>query len=925
MDIGTEINQYQIVEHIGRGGMADVWSARDTRLSRMVAIKTIMHGLAGSDTDPVELFKREATTIAGLEHPHILPIYDFGEFRGKLYIVMRYMAGGTLNDPLERGALPVKEVRRIASAVSQALDFAHERKIVHLDLKPQNILLDSYEAPYLADFGLAAALDPDGRAQNPGSGTLMYMAPEQLTSKTIDYRADVYSFAVLLYHLFTGALPFDSRIPLALMQLQYQGELPELENFPPYMTQLLRRGTAVNPAERPVSTFELLEEIKTVLSDSVDTGSDFNLDGLGGLQAELDSMFMTGQIIQTDDADLLEAADIYSRARYAWQGGQGRFLLGVTHFLVMNNYYRQAERFGLTLDDEGRQMLLRGALEYDQDIDWWWALLDDANRRWVCLHGVRSATVPARIRSLYRLETLPDSEPPRIPKLVAQALQAEPDDQARIAALKVLASRARLTKPNRAYDIKTEYRGRLLSSLTRFELQVIPESDWQEAVFTPEIDTLLAQVALDTSAPPVADFAARVIGRIRSKTSVRYLFKQQRARQDGALRALALVRDEAPNLPDIVSAQVRTYAWLTNTWRRISDQPLGLTWRFLFAVLGGWLGLGYHVYATFRSEAILAPDRIANTVGYGLSFGVFVGVMVLLADEIPSRLRGFWTQPLRILFAGVLGIGWATLSWGLATWMYTRNLPDWDLMLFGGVGLALGFVLASLLNLRGLPAALLTAGTIYLTIYAPFNNFCQVNYICAQSPGFSVAPTALIGLLVGVFAGMVLRAEERIPSRLRVKLPVPPLAQVVVGGVVGLVWALAAWGIYSGLAASTLSTGLPWASVVALLLMSLITGALIAYLLDAVPRLAFAAVAAAAFVAVLVVVNPLLVTLNAEPVYQNRFAPLGYTALLYYDANQTVYNETGVFQYEQPFTVGIPFAVLFVLGGYAMTLMRDAR
>ena len=215
MDVGVVISHYQVIEHIGRGGMADVWSARDQRLNRMVAIKTIAHGLS-SDVDPVRLFEREAQTIAQMEHPHILPIYDFGEFEGQLYIVMRYVTGGSLEDVLERGPLPVADALRMGDAISQALDHAHSNKVIHLDLKPPNILLDSNQAPYLADFGLATVLDPEGRAHNPGSGTLLYMAPEQLTAELIDHRADIYSFSIMLFHMFTGQLPFDATVPLAL-------------------------------------------------------------------------------------------------------------------------------------------------------------------------------------------------------------------------------------------------------------------------------------------------------------------------------------------------------------------------------------------------------------------------------------------------------------------------------------------------------------------------------------------------------------------------------------------------------------------------------------------------------------------------------------------------------------------------------------
>ncbi|HEX2623204.1 MAG TPA: serine/threonine-protein kinase, partial [Phototrophicaceae bacterium] len=923
MDVGVEINQYQIVEHIGRGGMADVWSARDNRLNRMVAVKSIVHGLSG-DIDPVALFRREAQTIAQMEHPHILPIYDFGEFKGKLYIVMRFVAGGALSDKLERDALPVPEVMRLGSAVAQALDFAHAQKVVHLDLKPQNILLDSYQSPYLADFGLATVLDREGRAMNPGSGTLIYMAPEQLTSEVIDHRADIYSFGIMLYHMFTGRLPFDGAIPLAMKQLQYREELPQIDHLPAYVTQVLRRATAVSPDSRPAKLMEIIEEIQTVLSDTVELS-----DNSFGLFDTHDDLFVAGQTIETDDADLLEAVDIYSRARYAWAGGQGRFLLGVTHFMLMNAYYMQAEKFSLTVDDEGRQMLLRGALEYDRDIEYWWNQLDDTGKRWVCLHAIRSANAPARIRALYRIETLPDFDPPRIPKLVAQALQAETDDQARIAALQVLGTRARLMKPQREYDIKTEYRGRMLSSLTRMELQVLPEADWQEVIYSPEVDTLLAQIALDITAPQVADFAARVIGRIRSRTAVRYIAKQQRMRQPGALRALALVRDEAPSLPDIVNRGSRWYAWLHNTWRRLTDEPLKLTWRFLFAVMGGWLGMGWQVYTTFRSEAVLAPDRIANTISFGLAFGFFSGIMVLLADEFPARLRGFWLRWQRLLISLILGIGAATLTWGAATWMYLRNTPNWDLMLFGGFGLAIGFILNSILNLRGWLAALITMTAIFISIYAPFNNWCIYSFVCTQSPAFSVAPFALIGLGIGIFAGVIFRIGDRSTNQIRLRLPMPdsPLLQSVIAVGLGFVWTMITWGIYR-LVFETQPAALQWASVIGFVILGIISGAFATYLLDGRPRQAFILSAVATFLAVLFTVNPAIVTYPSDPanfVLRRGFSPQGFDSLLYYDFNAGYAETTGLMVYDKLFTSGGAFAILIALGGHVMALSREAR
>ncbi len=893
MDIGVQINQYQIVEHIGRGGMADVWSARDQRLNRMVAIKTIAHGLS-QEIDPVSLFKREAQTIAQMEHPHILPIYDFGEHRGRLYIVMRYVSGGSLGSLLERGPLPLPEVLRLASAIAAALDYAHLNKIVHLDLKPQNILLDSFQSPYLADFGLATVLDREGRAMNPGSGTLMYMAPEQLTSELLDHRADIYSFGVMLYHMITGRLPFDGSIPLALKQLQFQESLAPIDGYAPTITEILRRAVAIDPIARQATVSEILSDIQAVLSDTVDVFSMFSDD--------LEDDYLSGVLAHTSDANLLEAADLYSRARHTWAAGQGRFLLGVTHFMVMNDFYRASGRYGLTIDNEGKQMLLRGALEYDLDVAFWWDALDDVDRRWVCFHALRSGNTPARIRALYRLETLPEADTPRIPRMVAKALQDETDEEARFAALQVLGTRARLMKPSLEYDIKTEYRGRMLTTMTRVDLQARQDGQWQEAIYSPEIDLLLAETALDRSVPAVADFAGRVIGRIRSLTAVRHLAEQQQANRPGALRALALVRDESPSLPPVVSPPVRGFVWLSNTARRIADNPLTLTWRFLLAVLGGTLAMGMNVYATFRTQDFFSPQRISNSLSFGLSFGLFIGVLVLLTDEIPSRTRGFWSLWQRLLFSVVLGTGWATLTWAMARYLYQYQAADWQLSLFGGFGLALGLILASTLNLRAWIALPVTAVCIYLPVYATYHNFCQQLYLCTESPSFTLTPAPAIGLVLGVFSGIVLRMQRRAPVTLDAGLK--PAVAAVVGVALGSLWAVAVWLAEM----NTLNAGTStWTGVIGFVAAGLGIGGAIAYLSSLRLRVGFTAAAIAAFLAFYSVLNPFLQLPQLLPNYDDP------QPLLYYDYPIQIV------------TVAAWFALLIAFGAYALLLPRDAE
>jgi len=764
MDVGVLINQYKIIEHIGRGGMADVWSARDQRLNRMVAIKTIAHGLS-QEADPVGLFKQEAQTIAQMEHPHILPIYDFGEFESKLYIVMRYVAGGSLEDLLRRGPISLDDALRLGQAVAQALDYAHGNSVIHLDLKPANVLLDSHQSPYLADFGLATTLDPEGKAHNPGSGTLLYMAPEQLTSEIIDHRADIYSFCIVMFHMLTGQLPFEASAPLALKQMQYHEELPQMDminsSVPTYFTDILRRGTSVDPLDRPPNLMELIEEMRDVLVSASNLEMMAFVEGSGD---DYDPFAYGAGDADSGDAALLEAVDIYSRARHNWSGGNGRFLLGVTHFMLMNGYYMDAEQHGLELDREGKQMLLRGAIEYDHELAYWWEQLDPDDQRWVCLHALRSGNAPARVRALYRLETLPDSDTPQIPKLVAQALQIENNAEAQLAALQVLGTRAKLIKNRDQYDIKTEYRGLMLTSLTRLGIQVQTPAQWQEVVYSPEIDLLIASIALDSATPRVSEFAARIIGRIRSTTAVRYIVKQQQQGRRGALRALGLVRDEAPSLPDVVTTQGQLYAWSANTIRRLFNNPWGLFFRFMAGLTGGWIAMGSLIWATFRAQGFFNSQRWGNSLAVGLMFGVFTAILVVFSGEFSERLRGFWPNWARFLGSALLGVFLGTLLWTQFTWMYLQFRLDemyMPALLVGGVGVMLGFVVTALFNLRSWIAIPLTVLTTYVPILLTWENYQNANdfdvipliyFLDVPSRVYSVAiPLAIVVAIGGHF------------------------------------------------------------------------------------------------------------------------------------------------------------------------------
>src|SRR5689334_7149190 len=218
--IDRRLGPYHITAVIRRGGMSMVYRAHQESLDRDVAIKVLRH-----DHDPqfAARFKREARTIAQLQHHNILPIYDYGEQDGLLYLVLQYIEHGvTLADLLGAPMEPVAALRLVGHLLD-ALGYAHARGVIHRDIKPSNILLPSPTWPMLADFGIAKLLnDTQARLTVPGLiiGTAAYMAPEQATGQAIDARTDLYSTGIVLYEMLTGRVPFDADTPMVVLNKQ---------------------------------------------------------------------------------------------------------------------------------------------------------------------------------------------------------------------------------------------------------------------------------------------------------------------------------------------------------------------------------------------------------------------------------------------------------------------------------------------------------------------------------------------------------------------------------------------------------------------------------------------------------------------------------------------------------------------------------
>ena len=247
--------RYRPLRHIASGGMATVWAAEDTVLGRTVAIKLLGAHFAG-DGRAVRRFQREARAAATLSaHPHVVTIYDVGEYEGRPFIVMEHMAGGSLADVLRRGRPPRERALRWLAEAAEALDAAHGRGIVHRDVKPHNLLLDERGRLAVADFGIArVAQQADLTMTGEVLGSAAYIAPEQARGSAASAAADRYALAVVAYELLTGTRPFAAEGPAALAHAHASAAPPppstRAGDLPPEVDRAILRGLSKDPSHR---------------------------------------------------------------------------------------------------------------------------------------------------------------------------------------------------------------------------------------------------------------------------------------------------------------------------------------------------------------------------------------------------------------------------------------------------------------------------------------------------------------------------------------------------------------------------------------------------------------------------------------------------------------------------------------------------
>jgi len=264
------IGRYQIEQELGRGGMAVVYLAQDPAIKRRVAIKVLPRQFT-FDPQFRERFQREAEIIAALEHPFIVPIYDFGQHDDQPFLVMRLMPGGSLVNRLKTGPLPLPETAAILERVGAALDRAHIQGIIHRDLKPGNILFDQYGEAFLADFGIARLSESHHTLTGTAGvvGTPAYMSPEQASGETgLDGRSDGYALGVIAFQMLTGQTPYQADTPLKLMFKHVTEPVPDIltvqPDLPAACAEVMARALAKKPADRFATAGQLTAALAAI-------------------------------------------------------------------------------------------------------------------------------------------------------------------------------------------------------------------------------------------------------------------------------------------------------------------------------------------------------------------------------------------------------------------------------------------------------------------------------------------------------------------------------------------------------------------------------------------------------------------------------------------------------------------------------------
>lgn len=344
---GKQLGAYQVVEPLGEGGMAAVYKAYQPSIERYVALKILPRHFS-TDPEFVQRFKQEARVIANLQHPHILPVHDFGESEGYTYMAMRFIQGGELSSWMKANKpMSLSQIEQIISQIGDALDYAHSQDVIHRDVKPSNVLIDNRGNCLLSDFGLAKIIQTSVKLTRTGGilGTPAYMSPEQGLGQGVDHRSDIYALGVILYEMVTGRPPYQAETPMAILIKHINDPLPPPRHFNPDVPELLEgvvlKALAKDKLDRFSTAGEMVKAVQRAVAQSTNLRSPLPATTIeDSSTSHPDSHTVLNQPAQSIVTDPLEptktAVPAPPNRRRGWYIGVGVLLTAVVGFLILS-------------------------------------------------------------------------------------------------------------------------------------------------------------------------------------------------------------------------------------------------------------------------------------------------------------------------------------------------------------------------------------------------------------------------------------------------------------------------------------------------------------------------------------------------------------------------------------------------------------
>lgn len=712
---GASFRQYKLLEQIGVGGEGVVWSALGPDQTQIHAIK--FKDLPDV-TEADELGdKEQLEKLIRLRQTYILPITEYGFEAHMRFTVSPYLAGGTLLQKIRVAPLTFAEILRYGMEIASALDYLHAQGVIHRDLKSQNILLDLRNHCYLADFGLAKLVSTSTLAFHTGHGTPPYASPEQIQSRALTPKSDLYSFGVLLYEMFTGQLPWNGKKQLSVEQLNSDQELPDPrefnENLPFVLADILRRVTAANPVNRPASASEIMQLICRV----------FNISA----EAVVSQETTPGWDVRDRDVE-----DLLKRAFAQWNASNETFNLGLTKFALI-----QSRRKNIDLKDYRLFMLSQSLTYAYSDEQWWQAVRDPGERLSTAARLLRKRNESITGRIVTHLTN--DQE-------VINQAGSLPDG---------------MTSALLETGLNTDnafLRREIFSGLRKL---MPAASAWNGTGPLDEDQAKrLGEYALEDS--EAGDTAAELIGHMRSALAVRVLLR--RARGERKIPALLLVQQIAGGLPNSVPNDIRFKLSTELIIQRLVQSPVSLVAAYVSAFLGSSLSVALQVYLTYNLPDFMDTARITTSLTQGLIIGTVFGLGIFVVRVAMERFQPAAMLP-RLLAGTVLGgIGMNIAM--LIFHILFLNTPPGGLLITATCGtIALTFAMGGFFRSRLLKMILTSfaifvgiVGTWWLHVqYAPSLTALTplFRYDYAWSMGQVAATALIVALPTGVLGNLI--------------------------------------------------------------------------------------------------------------------------------------------------------------------------